>query len=83
MVTGSRLERPLPPDTEARLASFTDLVATAIANAESHAGLTRLAEEQAALRRVAMLVARCAPAEEVFAAVTEEAERLLQADQTL
>jgi signal transduction histidine kinase len=31
---------PLPPDTEARLASFTELVATAIANAESLAELT-------------------------------------------
>ena len=30
-------EGPLPPDTEARLASFTELVATAIANAESSA----------------------------------------------
>ena len=37
----------------------------------------RIAEEQAALRRVAVLVARAAPPGEVFAAVTEEAERLL------
>jgi signal transduction histidine kinase len=36
---GSSQERPLPPDTEARLASFTELVVTAIANAESHAAL--------------------------------------------
>jgi GAF domain-containing protein len=55
---GSTLEQPLPPDTEARLASFTELVATAIANAESRAALVRLAEEQAALQRVATLVAR-------------------------
>jgi signal transduction histidine kinase len=66
--------------TEARLASFTELLATAIANAESRAGLARLAEEQAALRRVATLVARGAPPEEVFAAVTEEVERLLRVD---
>jgi signal transduction histidine kinase len=39
-----------------------------------------LAEEQAALRRVATLVARGAPPEEVFAAVTEEVERLLRLD---
>ena len=45
------------PDTEARLASFTELVATAIANTEA-ARLARLAEEQAALRRVATLVAQ-------------------------
>ncbi len=76
---GSTLEQPLPPDTETRLASFTELVATAIANADSRAALARLAEEQAALRRVATLVARAAPPEEVFAAVTEEAGRLLGA----
>jgi signal transduction histidine kinase len=75
----STLEQPLPPDTEARLASFTELVATAIANAESRASLARLAEEQAALRRVATLVARGVPSEEVFAAVTAEAGQLLGA----
>ena len=36
-----------------------------------------LAEEQAALRRVATLVARGAPQEELFAAVAEEVGRLL------
>ena len=39
MVAASTVEQPLPPDTEARLADFTDLVATAIANAESRAQL--------------------------------------------
>jgi signal transduction histidine kinase len=33
------LEHPLPADTESRLGSFTELVATAIANAESRADL--------------------------------------------
>jgi GAF domain-containing protein len=42
----------------------------------------RIAEEQAALRRVATLVARAAPAEEVFAAVTAEVGRLLAVDIT-
>ena len=32
-------EDPLPPDAEARLVSFGELVATAIANAESRAAL--------------------------------------------
>jgi signal transduction histidine kinase len=77
MGAGSTLEQPLPPDTEARLASFTELLATAIANAESRAALSRLAEEQAGLRRVATLVARGTPPDEVFAAVTEEVGRLL------
>jgi signal transduction histidine kinase len=76
---GSTREQPLPADTEARLASFTELVATAIANAESHVALARLAGEQAALRRVATLVARGTTPEEVFAAVTEETGRLVGA----
>jgi signal transduction histidine kinase len=73
-------QQPLPPDTEARLVSFTELVATAIANAESRAGLARLAEEQAALRRVATLVAHAVPPAELFTAVTEEAGQLLSPD---
>jgi signal transduction histidine kinase len=77
VMTLASTEQPLPADAEARLASFTDLVATAIANTESQAGLARLAEEQAALRRVATLVAAAVPSEEVFAAVTEEIGQLL------
>ena len=77
---GSTLEQPLPADTEARLASFTELVATAIANTDNRAELARLAEEQVALRRVATLVARATPPHEVFAAVAEEVGRLLAVD---
>ncbi len=40
MIAGSTREEPLPADAEARLAGFTELVATAIANAESQAQLT-------------------------------------------
>jgi GAF domain-containing protein len=80
VVAGSRAEQPLPADSETRLASFTELVATAIANAESRAGLTRLAMQQAALRRVATLVARGVPPEEVFAAVVTEVGQLLAVD---
>jgi signal transduction histidine kinase len=76
---GTSTELPLPPDAEARLASFTELVATAIANAESHAALTRLAEEQAALRRVATLVAQGVPPDEIFSAVSDEVTRLFRA----
>jgi PAS domain S-box-containing protein len=39
VIAGSTLEQPLPVDTEPRLASFTELVATAIANTESRAAL--------------------------------------------
>jgi len=79
MLVGSDAE-PLPAGTEARLAGFTELAATAIANAQARVELRGYADEQAALRRVATLVARAAPPEEVFAAVTEEAGRLLHAD---
>jgi signal transduction histidine kinase len=80
MVAGSTLQQTLPPSTEGRLASFTELLAAAIANAESRAGLARLAEEQAALRRVATLVAHGAAPADVFAAVIEEVGRLLPVD---
>jgi signal transduction histidine kinase len=40
MVVGSRLEQPLPADTEGRLTGFTELVATALANAAARAALT-------------------------------------------
>jgi len=82
LLTGWRRKRAPPAGTETCLASFADLLAAAISNADSRAGTSRLAEEQTALRRVATLVARKAPAEEVFAAVTEDAGQLLQTDQT-
>jgi len=78
VAVGSR-SQPLPVGTEAQLARFTELAATAIANAEARLELGAYAEEQAALRRVATLVARGATPEEVFAAITEEAGRLLGA----
>jgi GAF domain-containing protein len=79
MAVGSRTG-PLPAGTEAQLAGFTELAATAIANAQARVELRGFADEQAALRRVATLVARGAPPEAVFAAVTEEAGRLLGTD---
>jgi signal transduction histidine kinase len=79
MVMTSRRE-PLPADTEARLARFTELVATAIANAQARVELRGFAEEQAALRRVATLVARAAPPGAVFAAVNAEVGRVLDVD---
>jgi signal transduction histidine kinase len=39
-IVGSTRPEPLPPDTEARMGDFTDLVATAIANAETRSQLT-------------------------------------------
>ncbi|MDX6728953.1 MAG: hypothetical protein QOK49_3758 [Baekduia sp.] len=68
---------PFPPGTEARISGFTELVATAIANAQARAALGLLMEEQAALQRVATLVARGASQPEVFDAVVTEASQLL------
>jgi signal transduction histidine kinase len=73
-------EKPLPPETERRVAQFTELVATAIANADARAEIERLAQEQEALRRVATLVAEQASSEEVFGAVVEQVGRLVDAD---
>jgi signal transduction histidine kinase len=73
---------PLPAGTEARLAAFIDLAATAIANAQAHMELRDYAGEQAALRRVAVLVARGASPDDVFAAIAAEAGKLLGADFT-
>jgi signal transduction histidine kinase/uncharacterized protein YoaH (UPF0181 family) len=72
----------LPTRTEQRLAAFTELLATAIANAETRQELRTMADEQAALRRVATLVAQGARPPEVFAASTDEVSRLLGADIT-
>ena len=70
---------PLPPDTEARISDFANLVAAAIVNAASRAEmlagrneLSVLAEQQASLRRVATLVARGVDSSAVFCAVAEE-----------
>ena len=80
-VHSSRAE-PLPADTESRVKEFTDLVATAISNTEARAEVGRLANEQAALRRVATLVAQESTPAEVFAAVAEEVGRRFEIDDT-
>ena len=83
---GTTGDEPLPADTEERIADFTDLVATAIANAAgreelqaSRDTLSELAEHQAGLRRVATLVARGAGPVEVFEAVNYEMARCMHA----
>jgi signal transduction histidine kinase len=77
VAASSRTAGPMPPDAEARITAFTELVATALANADAREEVRRLADEQAALRRVATLVARECTPDEVFAAVAEELGRLL------
>src|SRR3978361_2314070 len=53
IAASSKSATPFPPDTESQIAEFTQLVATAIANTESHTTANQLTEEQVALRRVA------------------------------
>jgi PAS domain S-box-containing protein len=77
VVTGSVDPEPLPSGIEDRLAGFTELVATAISTTQARQDLRRLADEQAALRRVATLVARGAMPEEVFAAIALEVAHAL------
>jgi GAF domain-containing protein len=72
----STADQPFADDAEARIADFTELVATAIANAESRQALGRLVNEQAALRRVATLVAHGVPPVEMFSAVSDEVSGL-------
>jgi PAS domain S-box-containing protein len=73
---------PLPLDTVDHVTAFTDLVATAISNAEARGEFGRLVEEQASLSRVATLVARGTRPAEVFSAVAEEVGRVLDVDST-
>ncbi len=80
VTSAASTHEPLPVNAEARLASFTELVAMAIANTESRARLAGLAAEQAALRRVAMLVAEGATPAAVFDAVAAETLTLMRAD---
>jgi GAF domain-containing protein len=72
----------LPGHTEERLARFTELVATAIADSQAREHVAQLAEEQAALRRVATTVARGSPPGQVFAQVAEEVGLLLGVEMT-
>jgi signal transduction histidine kinase len=68
-----------PHEIESRLASFTELVGTALSRAQAHGELRTLAEEQAALHRVATLVAQGIAPQAVFDAVCAEAGHLLGA----
>ena len=70
----------LAPNTEERLGQFAGLVAVAIANAQAREELATLAEEQAALSRVAVAVATEEQPERLFNVVSEEIGRLFAAD---
>jgi len=80
MIATSKAAKPFPADTESRLQDFTELVATAISNASARNMVRVLADEQAALRQVATLVAHGVPPAEVFEAIVREGGRLLGVD---
>jgi signal transduction histidine kinase len=80
MVVSTTEHDPLPQGIEARLGDFTELLTTAIENAESREALAELADEQATLRRMATLVARGMRPDEIFSAVSEEVGRLVGSD---
>ena len=82
MTVGTLRPHGLPDGIENQLADFTDLVATAIGNAQAREELGMLVDEQAALRRVAILIARGEPAAAAFAAVAEELGRMFGAEAT-
>lgn len=72
---GSAREEPFADDTETGITAFTELASTALTNAQANDELTELAREQAALRRVAELVARGAQERQIYHAVTPRGGR--------
>jgi PAS domain S-box-containing protein len=79
VAAGGDARVPLAPNAEHHLGAFTKLLATAIANTQARAEASRLADEQAALRRIATLVAHGAEPPVVFDAVCRETGRLFGA----
>jgi signal transduction histidine kinase len=82
IAASTKSDQPFPANTESQIARFTELIATAVENAEARAELRSMADEQAALRRVATRVAQGEPPAAVFAAVAEEVGRLFGAAST-
>ncbi len=70
--------RELSALTEQQLTGFAELASIAISSAQARSAVRMLAETQAALSRVAALVARGAALDEVFAAVATEASHLVE-----
>jgi len=80
MISAGASVEPPPDDTEARIAGFNELIAAAIARTQARGELAELLAEQAALRRVATLVANGARPSEIFAVTAAEIRNLLSAD---
>lgn len=80
VLLGSARDEPFADDIEEGIAAFTQLVSTALANAQANDELLTLADQQAALRRVAELAARDAPVGEVLHVVAKEASVFVGVD---
>jgi signal transduction histidine kinase len=80
IIAASTRAGPAPPGAETRLAGFAELAGTTIANAQARLELRSYAAEQAALRRVATLVAQGEPPAVLFAAVAKEVGALFSTD---
>jgi signal transduction histidine kinase len=80
LLAAATADNELPPQAEASMAQFADLVSMAISNAEARADIERLAAEQSALQRVATLVAREATLDEFFPSLAREIRVLLDVD---
>ncbi|WP_433381296.1 GAF domain-containing protein [Actinoplanes sp. CA-142083] len=75
VVVAGTARTALPEGTEARVGDFIHLAQLAIGNAQAVQQLRALVEEQASLRRLAVLIAQDSAPELVFAAVTKEVLR--------
>ncbi|MEU8820935.1 GAF domain-containing protein [Actinoplanes sp. NPDC048796] len=75
VIVAATTQPDFAPGTESRICDFMELAATAIANTQAEQRLRELAETQASLRRLALLIARGEAPERVFTAVTGEVLR--------
>jgi signal transduction histidine kinase len=82
LIAGWDTKRPPPRRAESDIARFAELVAMAVSSAQARAELEGTLAEQAALRRIATLVASRAVPSVVFASVAEEVGRVLFAELT-
>lgn len=83
MLAATSIQGPLPANIESRLTQFAGTVATAVAGAQARGELRALADKQAALRRVAELIARGAKEQQIYDAVSSEAAGIINEATTL
>jgi signal transduction histidine kinase len=79
-LTATSSAGPLPPHAEKQLNAFADLISTALAHVQARSEVQALAEEHAALRRVAELSRRDLPPDHILDAAAREATGLAGVD---